>query len=137
MSHFMETVTHAITIGVPASEAWATISDVGQLHALVAPGLVMGTRLEDGDDVRIATLANSAAQTEHIINNDPETMRLAWTASGRPWTRHKASLQIRAGGAACTATSMADVFPQAAAASFAHFVELGLATLEAHVEPAS
>lgn len=137
MSHFMETVTHAITIGVPASEAWATISDVCQLHALVAPGLVMGTGLEDGGDVRIATLANSAALSEHIINNDPETMRLAWTASGRPWTRHKASLQIRADGAACTATSMADVFPQAAAASFAHFVELGLATLKAHVEPAS
>ena len=137
MSHFMETVTHAIKIGVPASEAWATISDVDQLHVRMAPGLVMDTRLEDGGDARIAALANSAVPTEHIISNDPETMRLAWTASGGPWTHHKTSLQIRADGAGCTATWIADVFPQAAAASFAQIVELGLSTLKAHMEPAS
>ena len=137
MSHFMETVTHAIKIGVPASEAWATISDVDQLHVRMAPGLVMETRLEDGGDARIAALANSAVLTEHIISIDPETMRLAWTASGEPWAHHKTSLQICADGAGCTAAWMADVFPQTAAASFAHFVELGLATLKAHMEPAS
>jgi hypothetical protein len=112
MSHFRETVTHAIKIGVPASEAWATISDVDQLHVRMAPGLVMETRLEDGGDARIAALANSAVLTEQIISIDPETMRLAWTASGGPWTHHKTSLQVRADDAACTTTWMADVFPR-------------------------
>jgi hypothetical protein len=137
MSHFMETVTHAVTIGVPASEAWAAISDVGQLLVRVAPGLVMDMRLEDGGDVRIVTFATNAVPKKHIISNDPDTMRLAWTASDGPRTHHKTSLKTRADGAGCTATWMADVLPQAAAAGVAQFVELGLATFTTHMEPAS
>jgi hypothetical protein len=134
VSHFMGTVSHAVTIGVPAGKAWAAISDVGRLHVRVAPGLVTDTRLEDGGDVRIVTFANNAVLKEHIISNDAETMRLAWTASGGPWTHHNASLQIRADGTGCTATWTADVLPQAAAASVAQFVEMGLATFKAHME---
>lgn len=137
MSHFMGTVTHAVVIDAPAGEAWDAISDVGQLHVRVAPGLVADTRLEDDGDVRIVTFANNAVLKEHIISNDPGTMRLAWTASGGPWTHHNASLQIRADGAGCTVTWTADVLPAAAAATVAHFVETGLATFKAHLESAS
>jgi hypothetical protein len=137
MSHFMGTVTHAVTIGVYASTAWEAISDVGQLHVRVAPGMVTDTRLEEDGAVRIVTFANNAVLKEHIISNDPETMRLAWTASGGPWTHHNASLQIRADAAGCTATWTADVLPQAAAATVAQFVEMGLATFKAHIESAS
>jgi hypothetical protein len=137
MSHFMGTVTHAVTMGVPASTAWEAISDVGQLHVRVAPGLVSDTRLEDGGEVRIVAFANNAVLKEYIISNDPDTMRLAWTASGGPWTHHNASLQIRAEEAGCTATWTADVLPQEAAATVAQFVEMGLATFKAYIESSS
>ena len=131
----MATVIKSVTISRPASEVWAAVSDAGQLHVRVAPGLVAGTQLEDEGEVRIVTFANGTVLREQIISNDGDTLRLAWSAASEHWQHHNASLQIFAseeGG--CLVVWTADVLPHAAAAIMNQFLEMGLGAMKAHME---
>ena len=47
MAGNMGTVSKSVSIAVPADLAWDAVTDVGNLHVRVAPGMVTDTKLED------------------------------------------------------------------------------------------
>jgi hypothetical protein len=130
----MGTVSKTISIAVTAELAWDAITDVGELHVRVAPGMVTDTTLQDDGAVRVVTFSNGIVLREQIISNDPATMRLCWTASGGPWTHHNASLQITGHGNDCDVTWTADVLPHDAVDIIGPFIEAGLDTFRTHLE---
>ena len=128
------TVRKTVIIAVPAHVAWDATSDVGQLHVRVAPGMVIDTKMQNDGAVRVVTFANGAVLTEHIISNDPGARRLAWTASGGPWTHHNAALEIHDHVDGCAVTWTGDVLPREASLIVEQFIDAGLATFKAHLE---
>ena len=134
MSGNMGTVSKTVHIDAPAQLAWDAVTDVGELHVRVAPGMVTETKLEDAGAVRTVIFSSGVVLREQIISNDPAAMRLCWTASGGPWTHHNASLQITGHDNGCDVTWTADVLPHDAVDIIAPFIEAGLATFKAHLE---
>lgn len=130
----MGTVSKTVRIAALAQMAWDAVTDVGELHVRVAPGIVSDTKLEDAGAVRTVTFSSGVVLKEHIISNDPAIMRLCWTASGGPWTHHNASLQITEHGDSCEVTWTADVLPHDAVNIIAPFIEAGLDTFKVHLE---
>ena len=131
----MTTVRKSVTIAKPANEVWDAVSDAGQLHTRVAPGMVTNTTLEDNGNVRIVTFGTGMILKEHMISNDADTMRIAWSAESEQWTHHNASLQVFAGDDnTCEAVWTADVLPHAAGALMEQFLTAGLAAMKAHME---
>lgn len=131
----MATVRKSVVIKRSASEVWDAISDAGQLHTRVAPGMVVDTTLEDDGEVRIVTFANDVVLKELMISNDAKAMRLAWSAQSEHWTHHNASLQIfPVGDNKCEAIWTADVLPHAAGVLMDQFLTAGLSAMKAHME---
>lgn len=131
----MATVRKSVVIKRSASEVWDAISDAGQLHTRVAPGMVVDTTLEDDGEVRIVTFVNDVVLKELMISNDAEAMRLAWSAQSEHWTHHNASLQIfPVGDNKCEAIWTADVLPHAAGVMMNQFLTAGLNAMKAHME---
>jgi Polyketide cyclase / dehydrase and lipid transport len=131
----MATVRKSVMIEQPASDVWDAISDAGQLHTRVVPGMVRNTTLEDDGEVRIVSFANGVVLKEYMISNDADAMRLAWSAQSDQWTHHNASLQIFAhDDGKCEAVWTADVLPHAAGAMMEQFLTAGLAAMKAHME---
>ena len=62
----MATVRKSVVIAKPASEVWDAVSDAGQLHTRVVPGMVIDTKLEDDGEVRIVTFGNGMVLKEDI-----------------------------------------------------------------------
>jgi type II secretory pathway component PulL len=130
----MATVRKTIAINRSANDVWDSVSDAGQLHTRVAPGMVVDTRLEDDGEVRIVTFANAVILRELMISNDADAMRLAWSAQSEHWTHHNASLQIfSTGDDQCEAVWTADVLPHAAAVLMDQFLKAGLGAMKAHM----
>ena len=131
----MASLRKSVTVARPASEVWDAISDAGQLHTRVAPGLVTDTQLVNDGETRIVTFANGLTLSEHIIANDPEARRLVWTAESDQWTHHNASLQVFALSDGSSETVWtADVLPHGAADMIAQIMEMGLGGMKAHME---
>lgn len=131
----MATVRKSVTISKPAALVWHAVSDAGQLHTRVAPGMVVDTRLEDNGEVRIVTFGNGMMLKEYMISNDDTTMRLAWSAESEQWSHHNASLQIFVlDDGMCEAVWTADVLPHAAGALMEQFLTAGLGAMKAHME---
>jgi hypothetical protein len=131
----MATVRKSVTILKPASDVWDAVSDAGQLHIRVAPGMVTDTKLEENGEVRIVTFANGLVLKEYIISNDAGKMRLAWSAESDQWSHHNASLQIYSmADDTCEAAWTADVLPHSASALMDQFLTAGLGAMKAHME---
>lgn len=131
----MASLRKSVVIAQPAAQVWDAVSDAGQLHTRIAPGLVTDTMLDDAGAVRIVTFANGMSLREQIISNDAGAMRLAWTAESGHWHHHNASLQVFSlGDGRCEAVWTADVLPHAASEMIAQFIEGGLAAMKAHLE---
>ncbi len=131
----MASLRKLIIVEKPASEVWDAVRDAGQIHTRVAPGLVTNTQLTNGGETRVVTFANDMVLTEHIISNDDDTQRLAWTALSDLWTHHNASLQVFAltDGSSETVWT-ADVLPHGAGEMIAQIMEMGLGAMKAHLE---
>ena len=131
----MATVRKSVVIAKPANDVWDAVSDAGQLHTRVVPGMVTNTTLENNGNVRIVTFGNGMVLKEYMISNDADAMRLAWSAESEQWTHHNASLQIfSVGEDKCEAVWTADVLPHAAGALMEQFLTAGLAAMKAHME---
>ena len=133
----MATVRKSVAIAKPANEVWDAVSDAGQLHTRVVPGMVTNTTLEDDGEVRIVTFGNGMVLKEYMISNDADTMRLVWSAESDQWTHHNASLQVFAIGDTCEAVWTADVLPHSAGVLMEQFLTAGLAAMKAHMENGS
>jgi Polyketide cyclase / dehydrase and lipid transport len=131
----MATVRKSVLIERPASDVWDAVSDAGQLHTRVVPGMVTNTTLEDEGEVRIVTFANGIVLKEDMISNDAEAMRLAWSAQSDQWTHHNASLQIFAAGEGHSeAVWTADVLPHSVGPMMEQFLTAGLGAMKVHME---
>ena len=131
----MATVRKSVVIAKPANDVWDAVSDAGQLHTRVVPGMVTNTTLENNGNVRIVTFGNGMVLKEYMISNDADAMRLAWSAESEQWTHHNASFQIfSVGEDKCEAVWTADVLPHAAGALMEQFLTAGLAAMKAHME---
>jgi Polyketide cyclase / dehydrase and lipid transport len=131
----MATIRKSVTISKPAHYVWDAVSDAGQLHTRVAPGMVTNTQLEENGEVRIVTFGNGLVLKEYMISNDAGLMRLAWSAESDQWTHHNASLQIfPLTDETCEAVWTADVLPYSAGALMEQFLAAGLGAMKAHLE---
>jgi Polyketide cyclase / dehydrase and lipid transport len=131
----MATVRKSVTISKPAHYVWDAVSDAGQLHTRLVPGMVTGTKLEEDGEVRIVTFGNGIVLKEYMISNDGDAMRLAWSAESDQWTHHNASLQIFSlENDTCEAVWTADVLPHGAGALMEQFLTAGLDAMKAHLE---
>lgn len=131
----MASYQKSVNICAGAQTVWDAVSDVGQLHIRIAPGLVTDTRLDDGGAIRIVTFANGLSLKEHIVSNDNDLQRLVWSAESDLWHHHNASLQVFArGNDACEITWIADVLPHEAGETISTIMDMGLAAMKKHIE---
>ena len=131
----MATVRKAVTIGRPADVVWDAVSDAGQLHTRVAPGVVANCIWEQEGVVRVVTFGNGLVLRELMISNDRSARRLAWSAHSDLWQHHNASLQIFAlDDGTCEAVWTADVLPHAAGELMEQFLTMGLDAMKSHLE---
>ncbi len=131
----MATVQKSVFISKPAAQVWDAISDAGQLHTRVAPGMVTDTKLKQNGEVRIVTFGNGMVLEEYMISSDADTMRLAWSAQSDQWSHHNASLQVfSVDGGTCEAVWTADVLPHTASVLMEQFLNAGLGAMKAHME---
>ena len=88
----MATVHRETKIARSKDFVWDAIRDVGAIHRRLVPGFVVDCKL-DGDS-RIVTFANGMLVREIIVAVDDQTCRHAWSARGKPFTHHNASMQV-------------------------------------------
>jgi carbon monoxide dehydrogenase subunit G len=120
-------------IQVPPEQVWAALSDVGALHTRLVPGFVVDCAY-DGE-VRTATFGNGLVAREHILDVDPDTKRVAWSAEGGNLSHYSTSAQLFTAGAhTCRVVWLADLLPHEAAPAIAAMIEQGLAAMKRHLE---
>ena len=106
----MASIRKDILIGAPAPDVWDAVRDFGALHTRLAPGFVLGTRL-DGE-ARIVTFANGTVARELLVDCDDNRRRLAYAVVSERVKQHSASIQIIADGdRSCRMIWITDVLP--------------------------
>src|SRR6187551_1295383 len=106
----MATVHRETKIARSKAFVWDAIRDVGAIHKRLVPGFVVDCKL-DGDS-RIVTFANGMVMRELIVDVDDKTFRHSWSAQGKPFTHHNASLQVFSeGDDRCRLVWIADLMP--------------------------
>jgi hypothetical protein len=129
----MASIRKEILIDSAPAEVWAAVRDVGAVHERLAKGFVVDTRL-DGD-ARIVTFANGLEAPELIVDIDDEARRLVWAVVGGRISHYNSSLQVFAdGGGGTRALWIADLMPNAFAASIEAMMEGGSAAIKRTLE---
>lgn len=131
----MASIHKEILIEACPDEVWDALADVGAIHTRLAPGFVTDTRLEDG--VRVVTFGNGMVVSERLIDVDPVSRRVAWSATGGMLTHHNASAQVFAEGPSRTRfVWIADLLPNEAAPAISQMIDAGLGAIRRHLENA-
>jgi hypothetical protein len=130
----MASIRHEVMIDASDGVVWDAIRDVGAVHERLAPGFVVDTRLEDG--ARVVTFGNGLVARELIVDLDDTARRLCWAVVGSPrLTHHNASLQVFADGEQRSRVVwIADLLPDAAAATIRAMIEQGMAVMKKTLE---
>ena len=130
----MASIRHEISVDVRAEAVWDAVRDVGAVHERLAPGFVVDTRLEEG--ARVVTFGNGLVARELIVDLDEAARRLCWAVVGSPrLTHHNASLQVFADGEQRSRVVwIADLLPDAAAATIRAMIEQGMAIMKKTLE---
>jgi len=123
----MVSVLREILIEAAADDLWSVIRDFGTGPSRMAPGFVIGTRVED--DARVVTFANGSVVRERLIGLDDEARRIAYSIIGgslRP-THDSSSMQVFAEEPGCSRfVWVHDVLPDELAPQLAVAMEQGL-----------
>jgi carbon monoxide dehydrogenase subunit G len=129
----MASIRKEIMVEVRPEHAWSAVRDVGNIHLRLVPGFVTDARLEG--DVRIVTFANGLVVCEPIVDIDDDHRRVAWAAVGGQFEHYNASLQVFAEGTDRTRLVwIADLLPNALAATVEGMIEQGLAVMKQTLE---
>jgi hypothetical protein len=124
----MASIRKQFSIAASADKVWQALRAVGEVHRF-APGFVTDCRM-DGDDVRVVTFANGFVTRELIVDLDDQARRLAYSARSERLQHHHATFQVMDDGPGrCTVLWIADVLPQAAAATVGAMMEQGAAAM--------
>ncbi|CAL80365.1 conserved hypothetical protein [Bradyrhizobium sp. ORS 278] len=125
----MASIQRDIPIAAPAAAVWDAVRDFGAVHARLAPGFVVDTRL-DGD-IRTVSFANGNAVRERLVDCDDRCRRLVYAAASERVTHHNASMQIIADGEQrCRMIWITDVLPHEIAPYIAQQMELGARAMQ-------
>jgi hypothetical protein len=129
----MAAIHHETAVEVSASEAWATLRQLGEAHVLFSPVLTSGHL--DGDR-RTVTFANGMTVRERILDLDDERRRVAYTALDAPGLAyHHASMQVVAEGPGrCRFVWVTDFLPAEARDSLTPLIDQGSKALKANLE---
>ena len=130
----MASIHEEILIDSPADLVWDAVRDVGAVHARLAPGLVVDTRLEG--DARIVTFADGLVARELIVDADDQARRVVWAVVGSArLTHHNASLQVfDAGHARSRVVWIADLLPNEVAGDIRGLIEQGMTVMKKTLE---
>ena len=130
----MAFIRHEIAIDARAEAVWDAVRDVGAVHERLAPGFVVDTRLEER--ARVVTFGNGLVARELIVDLDDAARRLCWAVVGSPrLTHHNASLQVFADGEGRSRVVwIADLLPDAMAATIRAMIEQGMAVMKKTLE---
>lgn len=130
----MAHIRKELLVEAPAAAVWEAFRDVGAVHTRLAPGFVIGCRLEEDAQARVVTFANGFVATELIVDVDDAARRLAYSASER-LAHHSASFQLHEEGADRTRIVwLADVLPHGAAQTVAAMMEEGCKAMRRALE---
>jgi carbon monoxide dehydrogenase subunit G len=92
----MASIHKDIRIDAHPDEVWAAVRDFGAVHARLAPGFVLDSRLEG--EARIVTFANGTVARELLVDCDDERRRLVYAVVSERVKQHSASVQVFPGG---------------------------------------
>ena len=92
----MASIHKNIRIDAHPDEVWAAVRDFGAVHARLAPGFVLDSRLEG--EARIVTFANGTVARELLVDCDDERRRLVYAVVSERVKQHSASVQVLPGG---------------------------------------
>lgn len=124
----MASIRKEFSLDADAARVWDALRDVGNVHTRLARGFVTDCRLDGGE--RIVTFANGFVARELIVDVDPAARRLAYSAKSERLQHHHASFQVfEEGPARCRLVWIADVLPEAAAATIGAMMEQGIAAM--------
>jgi hypothetical protein len=125
----MATVHVETEIDRAPEEVWEVIADWENGPARMAPGFVTESR-PDGAD-RVVTFANGTTVKEIMTGKDDARRRLAWSVVDRPGlTHHNGAFTVHeAPGGKSRVTWIADVLPDAAAATFEQMMTAGIGVM--------
>ena len=131
----MASIHKEIVIEVPPEHVWAAVRDVGAVHQLLTPGVLVDTHLE-GDE-RVITFARGAVVRELIVTLDDEARRLAYAVieGSKRNTYHHASMQVFAGDeGGSRLVWITDFLPHEQAVSIAAIIERGAEIMKQTLE---
>ena len=129
----MATVHRETKIARSKDFVWDAIRDVGAIHRRLVPGFVVDCKL-DGDS-RIVTFANGMLVREIIVAVDDQTCRHAWSARGKPFTHHNASMQVFSeGDEQSHVVWIADVMPNEVADTVGEMMSQALVVMKRTLE---
>ncbi|MGP3969801.1 SRPBCC family protein [Streptomyces sp. 6N223] len=132
----MASVSKETTIMSTADAVWEVIGDFETGPSRMAPGHVVGTRVDS--DARVVTFADGTVARERFVSRDDDARRIVYTVVGdtlRP-DHNNASMQVVADGKDhCRLTWIHDVLPDDLAvpleAAMSQGMEIIKRTLEA------
>ncbi|MFD3703995.1 SRPBCC family protein [Nocardia sp. NPDC058658] len=133
----MASVHKEFLVDATPEQVWDVLCDFGAVHERLAPGFVTDTRLDA--DTRIVTFANGTVVAERLVDLDPATKRIAYTAVGGSLhpSHHNASMQaVPTPDGKTRFVWHTDVLPDALAAPISEFVEHGAPVVRAALEAA-
>jgi carbon monoxide dehydrogenase subunit G len=129
----MATVHRETEIARSKAFVWDAIRDVGAIHRRLVPGFVVDCKLEG--DSRVVTFANGMVIREVIVAVDDTTSRHAWSARGKPFTHHNASIQVFSEGEEKSRVAwIADVMPNEVADTVGEMMSQALVVMKQTLE---
>src|SRR5471032_1631268 len=120
----MASIHKEISLAASPVAVWDVVRDIGAVHTRFAPGFVVDTVM-DGED-RIVTFANGFVAREVIVDVDQQRRRLAYSVRSERIAHHNASFEVLADGKGSRLIWIADVLPEAAAATVGAMMEDGI-----------
>ena len=130
----MASIHQEITVNIPASQAWAAMRDVGEVHKNLVAGFLTDCKM-DGD-ARIVSFANGMTARELIVDVDDAQRRVVWSAVGGRLTHHNASLQAFTEDGACRIVWIADLLPNELKPAIEGMIAQGMAAMKKTLEAA-
>jgi carbon monoxide dehydrogenase subunit G len=123
-----------IRIAANPQDVWSAVSDVGEAHRRLTPGVLIDAHL-DGDNARIVTFADGTVARELIVTLDHQARRFAYASVGGRAIHHNASFQVFDDGEGRTRLVwITDVLPDELAAFVGPRIELGSAVIKQTLE---
>jgi len=120
----MASIHKEISLAASPEAVWDVVRDVGAVHTRFAPGFVTDVVMEDG--ARMVTFGNGLVAREVIVDVGEASRRLAYSVRSERLSHHSASFQVLPDGAGCRLTWIADVLPDAAAATVSAMMDDGM-----------